>query len=75
MTTDSKHSLPVAPNLLNREFGAKEPDRVGVKNVDPVSSAATMIYGNAIGDARKLETLQAFDQLASYMDGQLIIQS
>ena len=32
----------------------------GVENVDPLSRAATKIYGNAIGDARKLATLEAF---------------
>jgi VCBS repeat-containing protein len=32
----------------------------GVQNVDPASRAARMIYGNAIGDARKLEALEEF---------------
>jgi len=32
----------------------------GVDGVDPNSRAASMIYGNAIGDARKLATLEAF---------------
>jgi len=32
----------------------------GVENVDPLSRAATQIYGNVIGDARKLSTLEAF---------------
>ncbi|MFA5385841.1 MAG: hypothetical protein WC364_14495, partial [Eubacteriales bacterium] len=32
----------------------------GVEDVDPLSRAATRIYGNAIGDARKLATLEAF---------------
>jgi Ca2+-binding RTX toxin-like protein len=32
----------------------------GVENVDPYSRAATRYYGNAIGDARKLETLEEF---------------
>ena len=27
-TTDSKHDLPVAPNLLERNFEVSEPDRV-----------------------------------------------
>jgi transposase InsO family protein len=27
-TTDSKHNLPIAPNLLNRQFEVQEPDRV-----------------------------------------------
>ena len=32
----------------------------GVADIDPESRAATQIYGNAIGDARKLETLEEF---------------
>ena len=32
----------------------------GVQNVDPASRASRMIYGNAIGDARKLEALEEF---------------
>jgi len=32
----------------------------GVQNVDPMSRASRMIYGNAIGDARKLEALEEF---------------
>lgn len=32
----------------------------GVENIDPLSRAARIIYGNAIGDARKLATLEAF---------------
>lgn len=30
VTTDSKHNLPVAQNLLNREFEIEEPDQVYV---------------------------------------------
>jgi transposase InsO family protein len=29
LTTDSKHGLPVAPNLLDRQFNVAEPDKVG----------------------------------------------
>jgi hypothetical protein len=32
----------------------------GVVDIDPTSRAATKIYGNVIGDARKLATLEAF---------------
>jgi VCBS repeat-containing protein len=32
----------------------------GVQNVDPASRASRRIYGNAIGDARKLEALEEF---------------
>ncbi|MDD5297126.1 MAG: calcium-binding protein [Rhodocyclaceae bacterium] len=77
----------------------------GVENVDPLSRAAKLYYGNVIGDARKLATLEAFlgegylgtwcwgardpnphgkaapilldafDQLAAFMDGQLMTQT
>ena len=33
VTTDSKHKLPVAPNLLNREFNVAEPDQVYVSDI------------------------------------------
>ncbi len=33
---------------------------MGVQDVDPATRAARMIYGNAIGDARKLEALEEF---------------
>lgn len=32
----------------------------GVEDIDPASRAATQIYGNVIGDARKLATLEKF---------------
>jgi hypothetical protein len=32
----------------------------GVQDIDPASRAATQIYGNVIGDARKLEALEEF---------------
>lgn len=32
-TTDSKHNLPVAPNLLDRQFNVVEPDRVWVSDI------------------------------------------
>jgi transposase InsO family protein len=33
VTTDSKHSLPVAPNHLNRRFRARRPDRVWLGDI------------------------------------------
>ena len=33
VTTDSKHHLPVAPNLLNRQFEVKNPDKVYVSDI------------------------------------------
>jgi transposase InsO family protein len=33
VTTDSKHNLPITPNLLNREFKVEEPDQVYVSDI------------------------------------------
>ncbi len=33
VTTDSKHQLPIAPNLLQREFSADEPDQKYVGDI------------------------------------------
>jgi transposase InsO family protein len=43
-TTDSRHNLPVAPNLLNRQFEATEPDRVWVSDITYVWTAAGWLY-------------------------------
>ncbi len=33
VTTDSRHTLPIAPNLLNREFSVNAPDQVYVSDI------------------------------------------
>jgi putative transposase len=38
-TTDSRHDLPIAPNLLGRSFGARQPDTVWL--AEPKVRAAT----------------------------------
>ena len=38
-TTDSKHSLPIAENLLNREFSVSKPNRVWVSDLTYISTA------------------------------------
>ena len=32
-TTDSRHDLPIAPNLLSRSFGARQPDTVWLADI------------------------------------------
>lgn len=44
VTTDSKHSMPVAPNLLNREFTVKEPDQVYVSDMTYVWTNEGWLY-------------------------------
>lgn len=38
VTTDSKHDLPIAPNLLNREFTVSQPDRVWVGDITYIAT-------------------------------------
>ncbi|MBA3028481.1 MAG: IS3 family transposase, partial [Desulfobacteraceae bacterium] len=43
-TTDSKHKLPVAPNLLNRQFEVEEPDKVDVSDITYVWTHEGWLY-------------------------------
>ncbi len=38
VTTDSRHDLPIAPNLLKREFAVAEPDRVWVGDITYIAT-------------------------------------
>jgi putative transposase len=44
VTTDSKHKLPIASNLLNREFKVAEPDRVYVSDITYVWTTEGWLY-------------------------------
>jgi transposase InsO family protein len=43
-TTNSKHSLPVAPNHLDRQFQVAEPDRVYVGDITYVATGEGWLY-------------------------------
>lgn len=43
-TTDSKHDLPVAPNLVDREFDVSEPDRVWVSDITYIWTIEGWLY-------------------------------
>lgn len=44
LTTDSKHTLPVAPNLLQREFAVSEPDRCYVSDITYIWTREGWLY-------------------------------
>ena len=44
VTTDSKHNLPVAQNLLNRQFEVCEPDRVYVSDITYIWTQEGWLY-------------------------------
>lgn len=43
-TTDSKHDLPIAPNILNREFQVDAPDRAWVSDITYVWTCQGWLY-------------------------------
>ena len=49
-TTDSRHNLPVAPNLLNRQFEAAEPDRVWASDISYIWTAEGWLYLSVVLD-------------------------
>jgi transposase InsO family protein len=50
MTTDSKHRLPVAPNVFNQNFTAQEPDQIWLTNITYVPTAEGWLYLAAVMD-------------------------
>lgn len=44
ITTDSKHNLPIAPNLLEREFSVDQPDRVYVGDMTYIWTQEGWLY-------------------------------
>ncbi len=50
ITTDSTHSLPVAPNLLDRRFDCWQPDRAWVSDITFVRTGEGWLYLAAILD-------------------------
>ena len=50
VTTDSRHGLPISPNLLERSFTAPAPDRVWVSDITYVWTREGWLYLTAILD-------------------------
>ncbi len=50
VTTNSKHKLPVAANLLNREFSVSAPDRVYVADISYLWTREGWVYLAAVVD-------------------------
>ncbi len=50
VTTDSKHNLPVAPNILNREFSVNAPGKVCVSDITYIPTDEGWLYLAGIKD-------------------------
>jgi putative transposase len=49
-TTDSRHNLPLAPNLLDRNFSAARPDTVWLADISYIPTGEGLLYLAAIKD-------------------------
>ena len=49
-TTDSRHNLPVAPNLLDRHFNTERPDSVWLADISYIPTGEGFLYLAAIKD-------------------------
>lgn len=50
VTTDSAHSLPIAPNLLNREFTVAAPNKAWVTDITYIETAEGWLYLAGVKD-------------------------
>ena len=50
MTTDSRHALPIAPNLLDREFDRSVPDTVWLADITYLATDEGWLYLAAVKD-------------------------
>jgi len=44
VTTDSRHALPISPNLLNRDFEPNQPDRAYVADITYIWTSEGWLY-------------------------------
>jgi transposase InsO family protein len=56
-TTDSRHQLPIAPNLLARNFAAEKPDQVWLADISHLPTDEGWLYLAAIKDLATREIL------------------
>jgi putative transposase len=56
-TTDSRHDLPVAPNLLGRRFAAEQPDTVWLADISYIPTDEGFLYLAAIEDLATREVV------------------
>lgn len=71
VTTDSKHNLPIAPNLLNREFAVNEPDKCYVADITYIWTHEGWLYLAVILDLFSRQVVGW--SLKSHMDRTLVM--
>jgi putative transposase len=73
VTTDSRHNLPIAPNLLNRQFATEAPNKVWVGDITYVWTAEGWLYLAIVIDLFSRQ-LVGF-AMADHMGAQLVVDA
>lgn len=73
VTTDSKHSLPVAPNLLDRNFSADRPNRIWLTDITYIPTTEGWLYLAAVLDMNSRRIVGW--AMRSRMQSQLVIDA
>ena len=73
VTTDSKHNLPIYPNVLDRQFNVEKPNKVWVTDITYIWTLEGWVYLSSVMDlfSRKIVGWS----LASHMKKELSIQA
>jgi putative transposase len=73
VTTDSRHDLPIAPNLLNREFAAQAPNTAWVGDITYVWTAEGWLYLATVIDLFSRQVVGF--AMAEHMGAQLVVDA
>jgi putative transposase len=65
VTTDSKHKLPIADNLLNRQFNPSRPNQIWVADITYIHTNEGWLFGEATSHSTKLANYAS--QVAGYL--------
>jgi len=77
VTTDSAHDLPVAANLLNRDFGASRPNEKWVTDITYVATKEGWLYLATVLDlySRRIVGWSAGDSLATALVREALLRA
>lgn len=73
VTTDSKHNLPVAPNLLNRQFTVAQPNAVWVSDITYIWTSEGWLYLAGVVDLYSRQVVGW--AMSRRIDGQLTLSA
>jgi|GEM_PF-3115580 len=68
VTTDSRHDLPIAPNVLDRQFTVAEPDKILVGDINYIATDEGWLYLAVVIDlfSRQVPAQRLADSLMWY---------